>query len=272
MSTFFERFRIAELEIAKDILARRCHPGARILEIGAGSGWQARELTQAGYAVEAIDIPQGNHSHARIWPITDFDGCKIPFPDDSFDVIFSSNVIEHVEKPELLHPEMHRVLRPGGFSLHLVPTSAWRFWSFMAHYPTLAKEAVQFPFKPRKPAPVAVVSASMEAAIAAAAAGSPYLRSRNLGLLAKVRRRLVPRTHGSVGPPIMELVRFSEAGWRKHFGDHGWHIEELGRNRMCLTGDMLLKDAFPMAWRRKASRVLGSSALVIVMRPADVCR
>jgi len=49
-----------------------------------------------------------------------YDPPRLPFPDDSFDLITSTSVLEHVpvDQIEQLAAELHRVLRPGGVSTH----------------------------------------------------------------------------------------------------------------------------------------------------------
>jgi SAM-dependent methyltransferase len=46
---------------------------------------------------------------------------ELPFPDDSFDVILCSHVLEHVVEDRKAMRELYRVLRPGGWALVLVP-------------------------------------------------------------------------------------------------------------------------------------------------------
>lgn len=68
-----------------------------------------------------------------------YDGRTLPFPDDHFDSIFTSEVFEHVfNLPEILK-ELHRVLRPGGrilascpfaFGEHEAPADYARYTSF----------------------------------------------------------------------------------------------------------------------------------------------
>ncbi len=50
---------------------------------------------------------------------------RIPFPDDMFDFIYSASVFEHVQNQEQAWREIHRVLKPGGASLHNFP-ARWR--------------------------------------------------------------------------------------------------------------------------------------------------
>ena len=91
----------------------------KILEIDAGAGWQARCLSEVGYSVEAIDIAQSEYYGARVWPVRQYDGAHIPFPDQYFDIVYSSNVLEHIPQLSEFQKEMQRVLRPNGFALHL---------------------------------------------------------------------------------------------------------------------------------------------------------
>lgn len=60
----------------------------------------------------------------------------LPFPDESFDQILCSEVLEHIEHPEVAVAEMYRVLHPGGtviittrfgFPVHDAPRDFWRF-------------------------------------------------------------------------------------------------------------------------------------------------
>src|SRR4051794_27384302 len=50
-----------------------------------------------------------------------FDITSIPYPDDSFDAIVCSHVLEHVEDDRAAMRELLRVLRPDGFAILLVP-------------------------------------------------------------------------------------------------------------------------------------------------------
>jgi predicted SAM-dependent methyltransferase len=54
----------------------------------------------------------------------------LPFPDDSFDVILCSHVLEHVVEDRAAMRELYRVLRPGGWALVLVPIDFGRSETF----------------------------------------------------------------------------------------------------------------------------------------------
>lgn len=101
----------------------------KILEIGAGTGWQSKALETRGYNVYGIDLTISNYSDKRVWSVTDYDGKNIPYEDSSFDIIFSSNVLEHIPHIYEFQTEILRVLKPDGFVVHVLPSSSWRLWT-----------------------------------------------------------------------------------------------------------------------------------------------
>jgi ubiquinone/menaquinone biosynthesis C-methylase UbiE len=48
-------------------------------------------------------------------------GSHIPYSDDEFDIVFSDNVLEHLEKPIEVFHEVYRVLKPGGYFVVKTP-------------------------------------------------------------------------------------------------------------------------------------------------------
>ena len=56
---------------------------------------------------------------------------KLPFGDNSFDLIYSTNVLEHVKDPKMVLNEAIRVLKPGGFLQFVIP-NYFSFWE--GHY------------------------------------------------------------------------------------------------------------------------------------------
>ncbi len=124
-----ESIRRFELEFAGHAFPR----SGRLLEIGAGTGWQANALQTQGFAVDAIDLSSSNYKEHRVFPVVDYDGLRIPFGDDNFDVVFSSNVLEHIAHLEDFQKEIHRVLKPEGVAVHIVPSSSWRCWTNITH-------------------------------------------------------------------------------------------------------------------------------------------
>ncbi|MES2555990.1 MAG: class I SAM-dependent methyltransferase [Bacteroidota bacterium] len=98
--------------------------GKRILELGPGQTHQVAErLMQEGAIMTIADIDQyldpklvadlGLDYHI-------YDGAKLPFEDETFDVILSHTVYEHIRYPETTVNETYRLLKKGGQVVHLV--------------------------------------------------------------------------------------------------------------------------------------------------------
>ena len=117
-----------------NLILKMLPPEGKILEIGAGTGWQAEVLERNGYNVHAIDLPASSiYKDKRVRFIKEYDGKTIPYADHSFDVVFSSNVLMHIPHVHDFQKEILRVLKPDGSAIHVLPTSSWRLWSNLTH-------------------------------------------------------------------------------------------------------------------------------------------
>ena len=65
-------------------------------------------------------------------PLADqhFDVQNIPLPSDSIDVIICNHLLEHVDNDRLAMQELHRVMKPGGWGIFLVPEDRERETTF----------------------------------------------------------------------------------------------------------------------------------------------
>ena len=82
--------------------------GKNLLNFGSGDGGDRKWLEAKGYQVTTFDIYPGDY--------TDFicDGHELPFADESFDVVTSTAVFEHLYNPFQAAREIARVLKKGG--------------------------------------------------------------------------------------------------------------------------------------------------------------
>jgi SAM-dependent methyltransferase len=91
--------------------------GVRVLDLGCGRGDSVDAFRAADVRWTGVDLP-GSEELAKRGrddaPVVTFDGVAPPFRDASFDVVVSKQVLEHVERPAELLPEVTRVLAPGG--------------------------------------------------------------------------------------------------------------------------------------------------------------
>jgi len=119
--------------------------GKRVLEIGSGFGLFVA-ATRIKYGMESYGLEPAASAFDSSYRtsrailrengldpeiIVNARGEVIPFPDDHFDVLFSSTALEHTENPERVLDESLRVLKPGG-CLHFVFPNYGSF--FEGHY------------------------------------------------------------------------------------------------------------------------------------------
>jgi arsenite methyltransferase len=132
--------RLAATYTTPDIVAQRAaihtalnlHAGERVLDIGSGPGYLAREMAELigpGGTVHGVDISENMLAIARTTGPAPGSGAPLglapvefsageantlPFPDASFDAVTVTQVYEYVAEVAAALTEAHRVLRPGG--------------------------------------------------------------------------------------------------------------------------------------------------------------
>lgn len=241
-----EAVRRAELDVAQGFFP----PRADVLELGSGDGFQAAILEARGHRVTAVDLRDRPRSCVQHHAVMPYDGRRLPFRDGCFDVVFSSNVLEHVEGlPDLLS-ETRRVLRAKGVAVHVVPSATWRLWTSLAHYPYLLRRLLGGP---------AALPGVHEA---------PTLRgvARRRGWGHVLRRVLAAGPHGTGHSATRELWTFRRAAWRATLGRAGFDVEHAGGSGVHYTGYGLLP-RLGCGTRRAVARILGSATHVLVARP-----
>lgn len=110
-------------------------PESVILDFGCGEGHRVYQLHALGFP-QSYGFNKGHYMGGenpiqlrqesdRQWFRFSDDGL-MPFPDNTFDLIISDQVFEHVVEQEQAFCEIHRVLKPGGVSIHVMPAK-WKF-------------------------------------------------------------------------------------------------------------------------------------------------
>jgi SAM-dependent methyltransferase len=118
---YFAEYKVADVA---DLLRRDkgpVHPD--ILDFGAGIGTSVpyfrsyfpdSKLVALDVSRLSLEVGESRFGNAAEW--VHFDGFTVPYPDESFDVVFLACVLHHVAHEEhgAVMQELYRVLRPGG--------------------------------------------------------------------------------------------------------------------------------------------------------------
>lgn len=218
-------------------------PGMRVLEIGGGNGYQAGLLADRGCVVTSVDLAT-HPCRGKYFPVMAYDGVQLPFQDQVFDRVFSSNTLEHIEHLPRLLLETQRVLKREGLAIHIVPSSSWRFWTNLAHYAFLAKKL---------------------GSSAKASYGQTGKLMQDKGRWHVLRSILIPGGHGVDGNALTELHRFSRRSWRLLLEKAGFECIEVKSNNLFYTGYGLIPE-LPLCIRHGLARCLGGSCHILLLR------
>ena len=133
-----ERYRYAEYAPwMRQVMEFDRFVGARLLEIGCGMGTDLLQFARGGARCVGIDLtPRSVEITRHRFRLYDAagafmisDGEHLPFPDESFDAVYSNGVLHHTPDTAGAIREVHRVLRPGGVAkVMLYHRNSLNYW------------------------------------------------------------------------------------------------------------------------------------------------
>lgn len=128
-------------EWAKEAAAVGADTDFRVLDVGAGNAPYRGLFAHVSY--ETSDLAQTKKQYGELDHVCD--ATDMPMADDTYDLVFCSQTLEHVSEPVKALAEMRRVLRPGGqawlsaplfYAEHETPYDYYRYtkyaWRYMA--------------------------------------------------------------------------------------------------------------------------------------------
>ncbi len=201
-----------------------------VLEIGCGDGFVTSLLRQRFNPVFTMDPAP----RAKITG-----GCvavaeRLPFADNSFGCLFSSNVLEHVPGLDSALSEMRRVLRDDGIMIHTIPTVTWKILQ-MGLYPAYLAQAVLAKFGlgsgPSDPDEKCLSQAHCMNDNALVHKKQPQNSaqmqpSRSCPVCDKLSKlkKFIPPVHGAALGNLEELLRFRSRYWVSQFENAGFSV------------------------------------------------
>jgi|BioPla2DNA2_1021312.scaffolds.fasta_scaffold80305_1 ubiquinone/menaquinone biosynthesis C-methylase UbiE len=131
----FVRRREAEIVFGNILGGRRFQRG---LELGAGNGEQSMVIKNYCDKLVSTDLNPKSYEWTgqtllqRECINVTYDICNAEdltrYPDHSFDLVYSSNMLEHLHNPSRCLAECRRVLMADGLMVHLMPTRYWKLF------------------------------------------------------------------------------------------------------------------------------------------------
>src|SRR5262245_24146788 len=111
--------------------------GSEVLEIGCGLGTDAINFGRAGALYTGVDLTEASIEIVRrrfeleclTANLRVADAEKLPFQDNSFDLVYSHGVLHHTPDTQRAIDEVHRVLKPGGTAMvMLYHKNSYNYW------------------------------------------------------------------------------------------------------------------------------------------------
>jgi ubiquinone/menaquinone biosynthesis C-methylase UbiE len=125
------RIRIEEAKLIINDL--QISDNSKILEVGCGSGVQAALFAEKTSFIISSDINLANVKLNSV-PLIICSCEYLPFKGNTFDIVYSSCVLEHLKNRGLALREMKRVLKANGIMVCVVPTLMWKVLQMLTYY------------------------------------------------------------------------------------------------------------------------------------------
>ncbi len=119
-------------QLFRERILKKINPSAVVLDLGAGAGIvEAMNFKGLAARVCGVDLDPRVATNSMLDEGRVSDAGEIPYDDETFDLVFSDNVVEHLSDPVAVFSEVRRVLRPGGAFLFKTPNK-WHYMPLIA--------------------------------------------------------------------------------------------------------------------------------------------
>ena len=119
MGIFTNPLYIIRKRLFQSIVSNKMYLKGKMLDFGCGKRPYEKYISVEEYI--GLDIESSGHNHEEEKIDVYYNGRNIPFNDNSFDSVFSTEVFEHVFNLNVVTSEIYRVLKPSGHLLISIP-------------------------------------------------------------------------------------------------------------------------------------------------------
>jgi len=216
----------------------------KLLEIGGKDGYLANILEKWGFHVTSIDLMPTS----EFFDVKKMNGEILEFDSNSFEIIFSSHVIAHVENKEVLFSEIKRVLKHEGIIIHIVPSRFWVILTSFWHYILLPKMLFfKIPNLENK-----------------TSKKNEIIKSKK----SKLINQIFLHPLGTNKSFLHEIVNFSKNNWTKLFLKNGFEIISIINGPLGYSGYSVFNHK-GMKIRKKVSSIFSSSYVFVMKKIED---
>lgn len=210
------------------------------LELGCGDGFQSQLLQKyiknlicTDYKLK-VRYPSGQIQYIEL----DAELIDRKFREDEFDLIFSSNMMEHLPDPLGSMNRMLKCLKPGGVMIHIMPNTAWKIGYLICFYPRLLASIwnkIWNKLSTRKTG----LAPGNERHTSEETTNNP----KHNASYGKMRRKLWPTPHGAYKSNWEELRKYRKKVWLTRMNKSGIHPTK------CIKGPFVV-GCFPDSLNR----------------------
>lgn len=120
-------------DLFRKMLLAKMKPSFSCLDYGAGRG-NVQQMNFKGIAkfVAGVDPDEELFKNQYLDEAKQLNtNNNIPYDDETFDLVYSDNVMEHIQNPKIVFQEIYRVLKPGGLFISKTPNK-WHYMPIIA--------------------------------------------------------------------------------------------------------------------------------------------
>ncbi len=202
------------------------------LELGAGDGFQSKLLKM--YISRRVCTEYNWNRLVKdddtiTYVEADAENIDKYFAAEEFDIVFSSNLLEHLPNPRRGLEGIHRILKDDGVTIHIMPNPTWKLSMLILFYPillfTLPRRVLR---KIRNRSDKKQIL--RENTTPGGMGNNPKFSNRERGFLGS---RLFPVPHGAYKNNIEEIFKYRKKKWEKEFKDSDFEIITVIKGPFC---------------------------------------